>query len=79
MMHIIEIRIVFFTINYKVRRCVMNDPERSGGYESMVWIQDNDGKEYACYVSDIRRKEDLTEEEKAKCLDVNQLIGTERW
>jgi hypothetical protein len=57
----------------------MTDPEKSGGYESMVWIQDKDGKEYACYVKDIKRKEDLTEEEKAKCMDVNQLIGTERW
>jgi hypothetical protein len=60
----------------------MADPERSGGYESMVWIRDKDGKEYACYVKDIagvKNKEDLTEEEKEKCMDVSQLIGTERW
>ena len=50
-----------------------------GGYESMVWVRDNDGKEYACYLDDINNFEDLTEEEKAKCLDVNQILGTERW
>lgn len=61
----------------------MADPEKSGGYESMVWIRDKDGKEYACYADDlkgkIKKKEELTEEEKAKCMDVSQLIGTERW
>ena len=54
-----------------------------GGYESLVWIMDRDGKEYACYLDDIkgkiREKDDLTEEEKAKCIDINQIIGTERW
>lgn len=51
----------------------------NGGYESMVWLRDKDGKEYACYLDDINGNEELTEEEKAKCLDVNQLLGTERW
>ncbi|MBM9514154.1 hypothetical protein [Desulfogranum marinum] len=53
-----------------------------GGYESMVWIRDKDGKEYACYLKDvkgIKAKEDLSEEEKAKCMDVSQIVGTERW
>lgn len=53
-----------------------------GGYESMVWIRDKDGKEYACYLKDvkgIKTKEELTEEEKAKCMDVSQIVGTERW
>jgi len=60
----------------------MADPGKSGGYESMVWIRDKNGKEYACYIDDIKKikkKEDLTDEEKAKCMDVSQLIGTERW
>ena len=60
----------------------MADSGSSGGYESMVWIRDKDGKEYACYVKDIKsikKKEDLTDEEKKKCMDVSQLIGTERW
>lgn len=61
----------------------MSDPERSGGYESMVWIRDKDGKEYACYAKDLKgklkTKDELSEEEKSKCMDVSQLIGTERW
>ena len=54
----------------------------TGGYESMVWVRDKDGKEYACYLKDIKgikAKEQLTEEEKAKCVDVSQIVGTERW
>jgi hypothetical protein len=51
-----------------------------GGYESLVWIRDKDGKEYACYLEDIQGKvrpgEELTEEEKALCLDVSQIIGS---
>lgn len=49
----------------------------------MVWIRDKDGKEYACYADDlkgkIKNKEELTEEERAKCMDVSQIVGTERW
>lgn len=54
-----------------------------GGYESMVWVRDKDGKEYACYAEalkgNIKAKDELTEEEKEKCMDVSVLIGTERW
>ncbi len=51
----------------------------TGGYESMVWISDKDGKQYACYLKDVKNKDELTDEEKAKCMDVNCLVGTERW
>jgi hypothetical protein len=47
-------------------------------YQKLVWVQGKDGKEYACYIDDvknIKRKEDLTEEEKAKCLDISQVLG----
>jgi hypothetical protein len=50
-----------------------------GGYESMIWVKDRDGKQISCYLEDIKNPENLTEEEKAKCMDVNALIGTERW
>jgi hypothetical protein len=54
-----------------------------GGYESMVWIRDKDGKEYACSIDalkgNIKEKEELTDEERANCMDVSLLIGTERW
>lgn len=44
-------------------------------FEKMVWVRDKEGKEYVCYVTDIKKKEDLTEEEKAKCLDLNTVLG----
>ena len=61
----------------------MGDPEKSGGYESMVWLNDEDGKEFVCYLEDIggdtRTPRKLSEEEKAKCLNVSEIVGTERW
>ena len=54
-----------------------------GGYESLVWVRDKDGKQYACSLNalkgNIKEKEELTEEERASCMDVSLLIGTERW
>jgi hypothetical protein len=47
-------------------------------FQKMVWIKDKDGKEYACYIDDlknIKKKEDLTEEEKAKCTDLSVVLG----
>jgi hypothetical protein len=60
------------------------DPNKGkGGYESMVWIRDKDGKEYACTAAalkgNLKTKEELSDEEKESCMDVSQLIGTERW
>lgn len=61
----------------------MTEEVKKGGYESMVWIRDKDGKEYACYIDalkgNIKEKDELTEEEKANCMDVSEIIGTERW
>ena len=47
-------------------------------YQKMVWVRDKDGKEYACYIDDlqnIKKKEDLTDEEREKCLDISQVLG----
>lgn len=47
-------------------------------YNKMVWVRDKDGKEYACYAEDLKslkRKEDLTEDEKKECLDISQVLG----
>jgi len=49
------------------------------GYESMIWVRDNEGSEFVCYLDDVNNENDLTDEEKAKCMNVNLLIGTERW
>ena len=54
-----------------------------GGLGNMVWIRDKDGKEYACSIEalkgNIKKKEELTEDEKAGCTDVSTIVGTERW
>ena len=60
----------------------MNYLEKTGGYESMIWVNDRNGREFSCYVDDMKKVEhfeDLPEELRAQCLDVNELIGTERW
>ncbi len=47
-------------------------------YQKMVWVRDKDGKEYACYIEDLKnlkKKEDLTDEEREKCLDISQVLG----
>jgi hypothetical protein len=47
-------------------------------YQRMVWVHDKEGKEYACYINDekdIRKKEDLTDEERKKCMDLSQVLG----
>ncbi len=48
-------------------------------YKKMVWVHDKNGKEYACYARDLkgslRSREDLTEEEKANCLDLSTVAG----
>ena len=51
------------------------------GRRSLVWLSDENGKEYVCSLDDSDKKmyEELTEEEKRKCADVNQIVGTERW
>lgn len=56
--------------------------ENSGGYESMKWINDRNGREFACYLRDVEHFDNFEEipaELKEKCLDVNTLVGTERW
>ncbi len=52
------------------------------GYESLTWINDKNGKEYVCSIKNFDGKksfDQLTEEEKKQCSDVNQIVGTERW
>ena len=52
------------------------------GYESLTWLNDKDGKEYVCTIDNTDSKktfEQLTDDEKKRCSDVNQIVGTERW
>jgi hypothetical protein len=53
-----------------------------GGYESLTWINDKDGKEYVCAIDTTAGKrsyDQLSDAEKKHCEDVNQIVGTERW
>ena len=52
------------------------------GYEEMVWIRDKEGKQYACQFNDIKvikKKEDLTEEESNRCIDVSDVLSNEEY
>jgi len=56
----------------------MRGEKISEEYQKMVWVRDKDGKEYACYIDDlksIKKKEDRTDEEKQKCLDLSLVLG----
>lgn len=48
-------------------------------YKKMVWVHDSEGKEFACYIEDlkgrIKTKEELTDEERKSCLDLNTVPG----
>lgn len=54
-----------------------------GGYESLAWIKDKNGKEYVCAIDalngDTSDRTELNDEERKACMDVNLIIGTERW
>jgi len=53
--------------------------ELKGGYGDLVWVRDKDGKEYACSLEalkgKIKKKEELSDAEKAKCTDLSTVIG----
>lgn len=47
-------------------------------YQSMVWVQDKDGKEYSCYFDDVKlfnKNKGLTKKQKARCLDTSLIAG----
>ena len=60
-----------------------DERQTSVGYESLVWVRDNEGREFSCTVAgkggSPSRFEQLTEQEQKTCMDVSQIIGTERW
>ena len=52
------------------------------GYESLVWVNDNDGQKFVFSVDNTlenpKRFDDLSEHEKLSCRNVNEIVGTER-
>jgi hypothetical protein len=51
-------------------------------YSDYVFIYDKEGNEYACPLKNIKgqvvKTDKLTEEEKKKCLNMAEIVGTER-
>jgi|GEM_PF-2190206 len=47
----------------------------SDEYQKMVWVRDKDGKEYVCYLKDLKDPDELSEEEKKQCLDSSEVLG----
>jgi len=47
-------------------------------YQKMVFVQDKDGKEFSCYLDDVKdfdSRKGLTREQRVKCLDISQVAG----
>lgn len=47
-------------------------------YQRMVFVNDKQGKQYACYTKDLKDGEngrELSDEEKQKCMDLSQVLG----
>ena len=55
----------------------------TAGHESLVWINDRHGRQYSCTLDTPRTNltsiDELSDHERAPCMDVNLLVGTERW
>ena len=47
-------------------------------YQRMVFVDDVDGKKYACYADDLKssaKKEGLSQKEKENCMDLSLVLG----
>jgi hypothetical protein len=44
-------------------------------YKKMVFVRDDKGGEYVCYVNDLSSPDHVSESEKGKCLDTSQILG----
>ena len=47
----------------------------SGEYQNMVFVRDDNGGEYVCYLKDLSAPDHVSEEEKQFCLDTSQAPG----
>lgn len=53
------------------------------GYDNLIWVFDKEGKEYVCELDSMRKNfkdgDELSNEERKHCRNVNEIVGTERW
>lgn len=47
----------------------------SAEYQKMVWVKDDKGGEFVCYLQDLKSPDHVTEEEKHKCFDTSLVMG----
>ena len=47
----------------------------SAEYKKMIWVKDEEGKEFACYSTDVKNPDHLSENEKEHCLDSSLVLG----
>ena len=45
----------------------------------MVFVRDDKGGEYVCYANDLKDQDQVSENEKDKCLDTSQVLGPNWW
>ncbi len=46
----------------------MNEQKETKAQERYVYVKDREGTEYVCRLSDLKRPDQLTDEEKEKCM-----------
>ena len=47
-------------------------------FSKMVWVQDNNGAEYACSIDqskNVKNKEELSPAEQKSCVNLNSVLG----
>lgn len=75
-----KVLVIHQIINQKNRGDIMSMRGEiiSREYQKMVFVNDTDGKQYACYADDVRytkQSQDLSPEEREKCTDLNLVLG----
>jgi len=52
-------------------------------YETLLWIRESSGKEYACYADNVSPKNngqvEIKDEDIKRCFDVKGIVGIDKW
>ena len=47
----------------------------SSEYQKMIWVKDENGKEYSCYADAVQDRDHLSENDIVSCLDTSLVLG----
>jgi hypothetical protein len=47
----------------------------SAEYQRIVFVRDENGGQYACYAKDLNDPDRVSDDEKAHCLNISQVLG----